>query len=74
MGDDAGRAPSGPDARPHSSDWIDHAVRVGLVAYGVVHLMIAWLALQLALGDQRRRRRSTGRHAASWRSSRSARC
>jgi len=33
------------------SDWVDHLVRVGLVAYGVVHLLIGWLALQLALGD-----------------------
>ena len=33
------------------SDWLDHAVRVGLVAYGVVHLLIGWLAVQLALGD-----------------------
>lgn len=35
-----------------SSDWLDRAVRVGLVAYGIVHLMIAWLAIQLALGNQ----------------------
>lgn len=34
------------------SDWVDHAARVGLVAYGVVHLIVAWLALQLALGDR----------------------
>lgn len=34
-----------------NSDWLDHAVRIGLVAYGVVHLMIAWLAIQLAFGD-----------------------
>jgi hypothetical protein len=34
------------------SDWLDHAVRLGLVAYGVVHLLIAWLAVQLALGDR----------------------
>jgi len=33
------------------SDWLDHAVRIGLVAYGVVHLLIGWLAVQLALGD-----------------------
>ncbi len=33
------------------SDWLDHAVRIGLVAYGVVHLLIAWLAVQLALGQ-----------------------
>lgn len=34
-----------------TSDWLDHAVRAGLVAYGVVHLLIGWLAVQLALGD-----------------------
>jgi uncharacterized protein DUF1206 len=33
------------------SDWLDHAVRAGLVAYGVVHLLIGWVAIQLALGD-----------------------
>jgi Domain of Unknown Function (DUF1206) len=33
------------------SDWLDHAVRIGLVAYGVVHLLVGWLAVQLALGD-----------------------
>ena len=33
------------------SDLLDHAVRVGLVAYGVVHLLIAWVAVQLAFGD-----------------------
>jgi len=32
------------------SDVLDGAIRLGLVAYGVVHLLIAWLALQLALG------------------------
>ncbi len=36
----------------HQSEWIDHAARIGLVAYGVVHLVIAWLAVQLALGDK----------------------
>lgn len=35
-----------------NSPWLEHAVRVGLVAYGVVHLLIAWLALQLAVGDR----------------------
>ncbi len=30
----------------------DHAVRVGIVAYGIVHLLIAWVALQLAFGDR----------------------
>jgi hypothetical protein len=35
------------------SDWVDRAGRVGLVAYGVMHLLIAWLALQLAFGDRK---------------------
>lgn len=37
--------------RTDGSDWMDHAVRVGLVSYGVVHLVLAWLALRLAFGD-----------------------
>jgi hypothetical protein len=35
----------------HDSEWTDRAVRVGMVAYGIVHLTIAWLGIQLALGD-----------------------
>lgn len=38
--------------RAQRSDWLDHAVRIGLVAYGIVHLMVGWLAVQLALGDR----------------------
>jgi fumarate reductase subunit D len=34
------------------SDWVDHAARIGLLAYGVVHLVVGWLALQLAFGDR----------------------
>jgi hypothetical protein len=30
------------------SDGLEHLARVGLLAYGVVHLLVAWLALQLA--------------------------
>jgi len=33
-------------------DALDAGVRVGLVSYGVVHLLLAWLALQLAFGDR----------------------
>lgn len=33
------------------SELLDHAVRVGLICYGVVHLLIAWLAAQLAVGS-----------------------
>lgn len=46
MGEMTARA----DAAEHS-DALDHAVRFGLVVYGVVHLVFGWLALQLALGD-----------------------
>lgn len=38
--------------RAHDSVWLDRAVQLGLVAYGVVHLMVGWLALQLAFGDR----------------------
>ncbi|MGI8645147.1 MAG: DUF1206 domain-containing protein [Nocardioides sp.] len=34
-----------------NSEWFDKAIRAGLIAYGVVHLLIAWLALQLAFGE-----------------------
>jgi len=42
--EDAGR-------QARDSDWIDWVARAGLVAYGVVYLMIGWLSIQLALGD-----------------------
>jgi hypothetical protein len=32
------------------SDALENLARVGLIAYGVVHLLVAWLALQLAWG------------------------
>ncbi len=51
--DDLGRA-------AEDSDWLDHAVRIGLVAYGAVHLTIAWLALQLAFGDSSGSASNTG--------------
>jgi hypothetical protein len=46
--------------RARDSDWLDHAIRAGLVAYGIVHLMVAWLAAQLALGQQEGPASSTG--------------
>lgn len=46
--------------KAESSDALDHAVRVGLVGYGVVHLLIAWLALQLAFGDRSGKASSSG--------------
>jgi hypothetical protein len=37
--------------RASDSQWLERLVQLGLVAYGVVHLLVAWLALQLAFGD-----------------------
>jgi len=50
--DKAGQAARQLGREADRSDWVDHAGRVGLVAYGVMHLLIAWLALQLAFGDR----------------------
>jgi hypothetical protein len=36
--------------RAGSSGGLENLARVGLLAYGIVHLLIAWLALQLAWG------------------------
>ena len=40
----------GTARRAGDSDALEHLARVGLIAYGVVHLLVAWLALQLAWG------------------------
>lgn len=48
----------GHDAK--NSAWLDLAIRAGLAAYGVVHLLIAWLAFQLALGDNEGKASSEG--------------
>jgi hypothetical protein len=37
--------------RADDNPWMDRTVRVGLVSYGVVHLIIAWLAIRLVFGD-----------------------
>src|SRR5215213_996943 len=36
--------------RAGNSDALEHLARVGLIALGIVHLLVAWLALQLAWG------------------------
>jgi hypothetical protein len=33
------------------SNWIDHLARVGVLVYGSVHLLVAWLVVRLAFGD-----------------------
>jgi hypothetical protein len=38
--------------RVDNSPWLDRGVRLGLVVYGIVHLIIAFTALQLAFGDR----------------------
>jgi NADH:ubiquinone oxidoreductase subunit 6 (subunit J) len=48
---DVSDQPGQMDRRAERSEWTDRAVRVGMVAYGIVHLTIAWLAIQLALGN-----------------------
>ena len=39
---------SGTAQRAGNSDTLENLARVGLIAFGVVHLLVAWLALQLA--------------------------
>ena len=34
------------------NDALELVIRIGLVAYGVVHLLVGWLALQIAFGEQ----------------------
>jgi hypothetical protein len=59
MGDVVDRAQrAGREA--HDSDWFEHAIRFGFVAYGLVNLMLAWLAFQLAFGEQKETASSTG--------------
>src|SRR3954454_21145962 len=36
--------------RAGNSDGLENLARVGLISYGVVHLLVAWRALQLAWG------------------------
>jgi hypothetical protein len=45
-------ASTGTAEQVQDSTWLDHAIRAGLVAYGVVHLLVAWLAVQLAFGEK----------------------
>ena len=36
----------------HASDTLDRVNRFGLLAFGLVHLVLGWLAVQLAFGDR----------------------
>jgi hypothetical protein len=46
--------------RTERSDWLDHAARAGLVTFGIVHLVVGWLAVQLAFGDREGSTNTTG--------------
>jgi hypothetical protein len=46
--------------RAHQSDALEVTIRIGLVAYGVVHVLIGWLAVQVAFGEQSAQASSTG--------------
>lgn len=44
------RMDGGTGERAERSDALDHAVEFGMVAYGLVYLVVAWIAVQMALG------------------------
>lgn len=47
-----GNSPGGYVPAMDHDDALDVGVRVGLVSYGIVHLLMAWLAVQLVFGDR----------------------
>lgn len=49
--DSASRKTKGAAQDAKDNPALELAVRLGLIAYGVVHLLIGWLALKLAVGD-----------------------
>lgn len=53
--------PSMPTARrAHQSDWVDRLAGFGLISFGVVHVVLGWLSVQLALGDREGTPSTTG--------------
>ena len=46
----AARSAVGKAQRAGQSDGLENLARIGLIAFGVVHLLVAWIALQLAWG------------------------
>lgn len=44
----------------NDSDGFDYAIRAGFVVYGVIHLALAWLALQVAFGHSGKTASQTG--------------
>jgi len=46
--------------KAENSDTLDYVFRGGLVAYGVIHILIGWLAVQIAFGEQAKQASGTG--------------
>jgi hypothetical protein len=46
--------------RAADSEWVERLGRIGFLAYGVVYLLFAWLALQVALGHAQNEADSSG--------------
>lgn len=59
-GGTSGRSTEQTKREVHQSDTVDRIAQAGLVAFGVVHLLIGWLAVQLALGSSDNGASSTG--------------
>jgi hypothetical protein len=57
---DIAQTAEGLGRQAHRHPWFDTAIRAGLVAYGVVHLLVGWVALQLAFGDRKESASSKG--------------
>lgn len=46
--------------KANNSDALEQVIRGGLVAYGVIHILIGWLAVQLAFGEKSKQASGTG--------------
>lgn len=46
--------------RAGNSEALDHVIRGGLVAYGVIHILLGWLAVQIAFGEKTKQASGTG--------------
>jgi hypothetical protein len=53
---------------------VDTMVRYGLVVYGFLHLVVAWLAVELAVGTARARSPARARSSSSPRTAPARRC
>lgn len=60
MGGDVGEQARSAGARARRSTFVEGLVRLGVASYGLVHLVIAWLALRLAFGEREGRASGSG--------------